>query len=197
MRVTVVVNQRFFRSAAGPVYTRTNLSYSHWSRYLGVFDRVQVIARVRTVAHSEEPVTVAEGPGVSFFPVPDYQGLWQYLLKLPAVEGAVHRAETGADAVILRIPSHLTLGIWRRLRKEGKPYGVEVVGDPHAEFAPGAVSHPLRPLFRQCFSRLQRRQCAQAAAAAYVTRDALQRRYRPADGIVSRNLSTSLRHLPA
>jgi glycosyltransferase involved in cell wall biosynthesis len=189
MRVSVVVNQRFFRTAAGPVYTRTCLSYSHWSKYLRVFDRVQVIARVKTVAHCEEPVSVAEGPGVSFFPVPDYQGLWQYLLKLPKVEGAVHRAEIGADAVILRIPSHLTLGIWRRLCKEGKPYGVEVVGDSHAEFAPGAVSHPLRPLFRQFFSRLQQQQCAQAAAAAYVTRDALQRRYRPADGIVSTSYS--------
>ena len=56
---------------------------------------------------------------------------------------------------------------------------MEVVGDPYDVFAPGAVVHPLRPFFRWWFPRQLRRQCVCACAAAYVTEQALQRRYPP------------------
>ena len=44
-------------------------------------------------------------------------------------------------------------------------------------FARGAYQHRLRPVLRWWFTRGQRRQCARAAAASYVTEGALQRRY--------------------
>jgi glycosyltransferase involved in cell wall biosynthesis len=65
------------------------------------------------------------------------------------------------------------------LLRMGHPYAAEVVGDPYDTFAPGAVRHPLRPLFRWWFARQLRRHCRQAFAAAYVTAAALQRRYPP------------------
>ena len=71
-------------------------------------------------------------------------------------------------------------GLPRKVWHEGRPYGVEVVGDPHDVFAPGAVKHPLRPFFRWWFPQRLRRQCARACAAAYVTEHALQQRYPPA-----------------
>jgi glycosyltransferase involved in cell wall biosynthesis len=61
--------------------------------------------------------------------------------------------------------------------RRGQPYGVEVVNDPFAVFAPGAVDYRLRPLFRWRFTRQLRRQCERAGAAAYVTEKALQSRY--------------------
>src|SRR5258708_12511067 len=61
-----------------------------------------------------------------------------------------------------------------------RPFGVEVVGDPFDVFAPGGVRHPLRPLFRRWFTHRLRLVCGRACAAAYVTEQALQRRYPPA-----------------
>jgi len=63
------------------------------------------------------------------------------------------------------------------LRQTGRLYAVEVVADPYDAFAPGSVKHPLRPFFRWSFPRQLRRDCVQAAAAAYVTKEALQQRY--------------------
>jgi glycosyltransferase involved in cell wall biosynthesis len=44
-------------------------------------------------------------------------------------------------------------------------------------FAPGSIKHPLRPIFRWWFPRGLRRECQEACAAAYVTKEALQKRY--------------------
>lgn len=65
-----------------------------------------------------------------------------------------------------------------------RPFGVEVVGDPEEVFAPEAISHPLRPFFRQHFSTQQRRLCQKASAALYVSEHQLPKRY-PCPGFTS------------
>jgi glycosyltransferase involved in cell wall biosynthesis len=52
-----------------------------------------------------------------------------------------------------------------------------VVGDPREVFSPGAVRHALRPLIRWKMARDLARHVDRAIAAAYVTRQVLQRRY--------------------
>jgi glycosyltransferase involved in cell wall biosynthesis len=79
------------------------------------------------------------------------------------------------DAVILRSPSNVSAALERTLG--GKPFGVEVVGDPYDVFAPNSTAHPLRPFWRWLFTSQVRRQCRKACAACYVTAGALQRRY--------------------
>src|SRR5206468_5075041 len=76
-----------------------------------------------------------------------------------------------------RVPSQLATVMMPQIRRRGRPYAVEVLGDPFDVFAPGAVRHALRPFFRWWFTRQLRQQCAGACAALYVTRQTLQRRY--------------------
>jgi glycosyltransferase involved in cell wall biosynthesis len=78
---------------------------------------------------------------------------------------------------MLRVPGTLATLLWKELRRRRHPYGVEVGADPYEVFAPGANRSVARPLFRRWFTRMLRKQCRDAAVAAYVTRDALQRRY--------------------
>jgi glycosyltransferase involved in cell wall biosynthesis len=63
------------------------------------------------------------------------------------------------------------------LNNNQRPYGVEVIGDPYDVFAPGSVEHPFRAFFRWLGTKQLKDQCAGAAAAAYVTANALQKRY--------------------
>jgi glycosyltransferase involved in cell wall biosynthesis len=63
------------------------------------------------------------------------------------------------------------------LYSTGRPFALEVVGDPYDVFAPGAVNHPMRPFFRWWFTRSLRRQCSHAAGVSYVTGRVLQKRY--------------------
>jgi glycosyltransferase involved in cell wall biosynthesis len=92
--------------------------------------------------------------------------------------------------VILRVPAVLAPILHAQLTGERRPYAVEVVGDPDQIFAPGALSHPLRPLLRRLLARQQRAQCLGAVAAGYVTRGVLQRIYPPSATALSTNYSS-------
>jgi glycosyltransferase involved in cell wall biosynthesis len=181
MRVNVVIEQRFHMTPDGAVWTDGQFAYSFWSRYLAMFDQVQVIARVRQVASVSSDWKQADGDRVVFASVPYYVGPVEYLRKALAVRRAVRKAVGHRDAVVLRVSSTLGSVLHPTLRRNRRPYAVEVVADPYDVFSPGSVRHPLRPIFRWWFTRELRRQCAQACGAAYVTAQALQRRYPPGE----------------
>ncbi len=179
MDLLVCSEQHFARDSRGTVWTTTAYGRTFWSRYLEVFDRVRVVARVARV--SEVPVDwiQASDHRVSFHDVPDYTGPGAYLRRWFEVERVVKTAIGADDAVILRVSSQIGTRIAAALRRLRHPYAVEVVCSPHDVFAPGAVRHSARPIFRWLFDRGLRRQCLEAAAASYVTRQALQTKYPP------------------
>jgi len=176
VKVIVSLEQRFDRAPDGTVWVPGTFGYAYWKRYLGVFDQVEVLARVRDVNQLSSGWIRSDGDGVVFLPVPYYIGPWQYLL----CRGEVNRVcRKGIDncAVIMRVPSAIASSVHMVLRSKGQPYGVEVVGDPYDVFGSGGVRHPLRPVFRRIFHRDLQAQCRSASAAAYVTRECLQARY--------------------
>jgi glycosyltransferase involved in cell wall biosynthesis len=177
VNVVVTCEQHFSRTPDGQVWTDGQFAYSFWTRYLSVFDSVDVVARVRDIAMRTPGHQAASGTNVTFSGVPDYRGPEQYLFRFASVAAATARAVQNSHAVILRVPSQVGSCVERHLRKIGRPYAVEVVTDSYDVFAPGGVRHPLRPLFRWWSPRRLRSQCAAACAAAYVTEHALQRRY--------------------
>lgn len=178
MRLVITTPSRFAQDADGNVYSSAGPAYSFWQRYLDVFEAVKVVGRLS--ARSNGTGHPVEGPGVSFSALPYYLGPWQYVRKAYRIQAVLKTVVGPEDAVILRVPCQIASGLFRVLRQVNRPYAVEVVGDPHDVFAPGAVKHPLRPFFRRWFSAQLRRQCAEACAAAYVTERALQQRYPPA-----------------
>ena len=151
--------------------------YRSWSRYLGSFGSARVAARVETSEGSLDDLARADGPGVSFCALPHYIGPAGFLQVRHEIRLRLAAAFEWGDAVIVRAYSPLSTQLFQTLRRDGYPYALEVVSDPHDAFAPGAVRHPLRWAFRWWFARSLRRQCAEACAVAYVTRESLQRRY--------------------
>lgn len=188
MDLIVALEQRFARTPDGAAWTTAGVnSRRSWSRYLEVFERVRLLARVEDVAERSPQWLRADGDGVELLPVPYYLGPVQYLSRIFEVEHAVRAgvASRPRDAVILRVPGTIGTVAGRALRASGRPYAVEVIGDPYDVFAPGASDHPLRALFRWTSTRNLRRLCATSAASLYVTREALQRRYPPRPGTPS------------
>lgn len=182
MNVLVVLDYGFMRTPDGAVWSVQGMAYSFWTRYLEVFDSVRVAARMVEVPVAEPRWLRADGPGVSFAAVPSYRGPLQYLLRRGKVRRAVAESFRPGDAVILRVGTVLADALLPGLLKAHHPYAVEVIGDPWDTFSPGAVKHPLRPFFRRWLSHRLRAQCRGAGAAAYVTEEALQRRYPAAPG---------------
>ena len=193
MHLIVTLEQRFERTPDDAVWTQAAFAYPFWTRYLEVFDIVHPVARVHEVEAIPSDWLRADGPGVAFASLPHYLGPVEYLLRAGAVSRAVRVALAPPAAVILRIPSQIAVVAHSVLRVQGRPYGVEVVGDPYDVFAPGAVRHLLRPYFRWSFTRRLRALCTGASAAAYVTAGTLQRRYAPApDAFITHYSSVEL-----
>ncbi len=182
MRVAVITEHRFWRTWGGGAATAGAFPYSFWKRYLAVFDSVRIVARGVEGELPSAGGQRSDGPGVSLFALPDYHGSEQFLLHARRIRSLVLDAFADSDAVILRLPSAIAGLVSSRLRRTGRPFAVEVVGDPWDALGPGAHLHPLRPLFRQILTRSQRRLCAASTASLYVTRQALQLYYPPAVG---------------
>lgn len=188
MKVLVSIEHRFDRTPDGAVWTQTMVAHSFWTRYLEVLNRVRVLARVRDVPTVPDDWRQATGPSVCFAPIPHYLRPRQYLQRARQVWRAARHALRPHEAIILRLGSPIAAMIDPALRSEGRPYGLEVVGDPYDVFAPGSVDHSLRLFFRWWFPRQMCRQCA--GPAAYVTEHTLQRRYPAAPGVLSTSSSS-------
>jgi phosphatidylinositol alpha-1,6-mannosyltransferase len=176
-RVLIALEHHFRSAADGCIYTSGPPNYGFWRRYLGVFEEVVVLARVGQTTDPMPSEQRADGPGVTFWRLPDYTGPAEYLRKLVQLRTAIRKAVSNSDAYILRLPGAVGNLAAREIRRQGRGYAVEVVTDPWDVFSPGAFRTPLRPLYRRLFTRSLRRNCHEAVAASYVTRSALQARY--------------------
>jgi len=165
-------------SASGAVYSSTFAKYATWSRYLDAFDDVLVLARV-TKREPQENEQRADGPGVSFRPLPDYTGPWQYLQVRRHARIIARHAIAECSAYLLRVPGLVSQMVWREIVQTEKPYALEVVGDPWDALSPGTWPNISRPIFRRIATVQLKRICAGATAVHYLTSQALQRRYPP------------------
>ena len=130
MRVCVALEQRFYRTPDGAVWTDGPCARPFWDRYLEVFDEVQAIARVKPVDQRPANVLRANGDGVGFAPVTYYVGPREYLQKATAVRKSVVAGAGATDAIMLRVPSNLASVLVPTLVRRGQPFAAEVVGDP-------------------------------------------------------------------
>lgn len=190
MRLVVACEARFDADPDGRIWVNGQERYEFWERYLSVFDQVAVAARVQPVASPDPAAVRADGDGVSLIPIPHYLGPWQFARKYVQVRRALHAAFEPDDAILFRLPAQIATTMAPAVWRDGRPYGVEVVGDPYDVFAPGAATHPMRPYFRWSYTRAQQRQVERAAAVSYVTAHALQRRYPASDGAYTTHYSS-------
>ena len=171
----VATETHFVRIPDGRVYSTTGVDgYGFWTRYLDVFDRVLVAARTRMISQAPALPPV-DGSGVEVAALPDYRGPWEYLRARPALVAAMRHAVASADALCLRAPGPIAGLAWHL--RGGRPFGVEVVGDPRDTLARGAVRTAARPFARAALARGLRAMCRSAEAVSYVTAGTLQRRY--------------------
>jgi glycosyltransferase involved in cell wall biosynthesis len=178
-RLLMTSEEHFSRSSSGAIYSSSFAKYAIWSRYLDVFDEVLVLARIMKSHRQENEHQRADGPRVSFLPLPDYTGPWQYLRARRRARLIAKQAINDCDAYLLRVPGVVGQMAWREIVRAKKPYALEVMGDPWDLFAPTTWPHISRPIFR-CLATVQlKRICAGATAIHYLTSQALQRRYPP------------------
>ena len=177
MTLVVILEHRFAMTPDGRVWTRTAYGTTFWDRHLTTFERVKVVARASRVPAVDSSHRLVTGRLIEFVAIPDYLGPFEYLKVRRRVRQRLFALLDDPDAILCRVSSQLATELLPALWRAGRPYGLEVVGDPYDAFRPGAIRHPLRPFFRHRSTYVLKAQCARAAAVSYVTSNALQRRY--------------------
>lgn len=172
-RLVITVDQRYWRTPDGALWTRMPPAYNFFAGHLPVWNRVRVIARVTDVPGPLPDVLRADGPGVEFVAVPGYAGPAAFVRHLPALIRSLRQAVGPEDTLLLRGPSNLA-NVVKMLFPQNET-AVEVLGDPWELYAPGAVQSPLRAIYRRWFTWQLRWQCAEALVAGYVSQAVAER----------------------
>lgn len=176
-KLLLTVDHQFVRTPDGKVWVKTIYGYDFWKRYLNVFDKVRIAARVRDEKDIKEKMLLASGENVEFFQLPQYRGAKEYLFRYMSIRNAVHGIVDGCDCAIFRIPSPISDLVKQEVEKKKVPWATEIVNDPWDNFAPGVFKSIFRPLYRQKFTRQVKTYALKANGASYVTQFALQERY--------------------
>lgn len=176
-KLLLTVDHQFVRTPDGKIWVKTIYGYDFWRRYLRVFDKVRIAARVREEEKVEEKMLLASGRDVEFFDLPQYRGTKEYVLRYFQIQRAVLRVAEGCCCAIFRIPSPISDLVKKEVVKKGLPWGTEIVNDPWDNFAPGTLKSILRPVYRYFFTRQVKEYALRANGTSYVTEFALQERY--------------------
>lgn len=146
--------------------------YAFFRRYLRVFEQVRVATRVQTggVPQDTDGLLRADGPGVSFFALPQVRGMKGYLLRYGEMRRQARAALEGMDCAVIRLASVTGFLLYDAARRAGLPIALEIVMDPWDAYATNAIA-------RRLYSRRLRRAAMAVNGVAYVTRDALQKKY--------------------
>lgn len=145
-------------------------------RYLTTYSEITIVGRL----FPEEDPTArpVEGPRVSFYPLPGYHGPLGFLRNLPKIAFRLVPTIRPDCSYILRLPATLPSIYGFLLYIRSIPFGVEVVGDPADAYSAAVLGNrALSFIFQRMFVRLLKWQCKHAAATAYVTACALQKKY--------------------
>lgn len=181
MNLCIVLEARFVKDAYGDVYyLDSGYDHSLWNRYLSCYDKLFVVARVL-----DDPTYQPNGKQKSnshrvvFIEMPYYIGILGMLSHIFTTINKIYLVIKSHQktAFICRVPGLLTNIFAYFLYLYGKPYGVEVVGDPAEVFGKNGVQHPLRRLVRFISRHLTLFTVSKAYSAIYVTKKYLQERY--------------------
>lgn len=190
MRLGVLLEAVFCRSADGRFWANPTLGNAFWDRYLAVFEEVVIIARLKNDSAVQGQVELKLRAGLSLDPVPYYRGPRQFVSSSGRVHRSVRKSVRACEVVLARVPSTLGMLAFPHVRTRSTPLGLEVVGDPGDVFSRGSVGGRLSPVYRWSFGTGLRWMCGKADGVSYVTEYSLQRKYPPSRGALTTHYSS-------
>lgn len=125
----IVSDAYFYKSTDGKYYAAAIYEYDFWKRYLDVFHKVRVVARVEPVKKLNCKWKRADGDFVEFFDIPHFRGPKQLAKVLFKVMHLLKKAYKGCDAAIYRLPSPTAQLAWLQMGRRKVPTALEIVYD--------------------------------------------------------------------
>lgn len=174
MKVAVVADHHYYADGNGNVYVPSVYGYDYWTRYLSVFDEITVICRGNeNVPFDSTKMLLASGENVRFAFVPDFSGIKGMAKQYLPAKRQLARLLSDCDFTFVRVPSPLSRQAVEYLIKHKKLFACEVAADPAENYDTVPFSRIIKRLMAvHCTTA-----CAKANGVAYVTKNALQKKY--------------------
>ncbi|SER70949.1 glycosyltransferase family 4 protein [Psychrobacillus sp. OK032] len=181
MKLLVVLEHRFYQDPEGGVYCERVVDYNFIKRYLNVFEEVVVCGRFKTMDSPINKRLRVDGDNVSFVKLADFKGPKEMVLKYFSSNRILKKAIRECDAVLLRAPSPISFLSFSAVKKEKKPFAVEMVANPRTAMQDNSDDN----IFTRIINRLikvvwinhAKNVCMNANGVSYVTQYALQKEY--------------------
>lgn len=174
----VILEQHFIR-CSDKVYVDVQCSRAFWDRYLSVFDRLVVCARMRDALPDDaiDSMLLSSREEVVFIGMPDFVGATGPIKNYGKIKSVLVDSIKQVDAAIIRIPSPISMVAYPILDKSGIPWAAEMMMNPRTAYSKESMSHPLQPVIQRFITWQTKRACMNADGVSYVTDHVLQSEY--------------------
>lgn len=179
MKLAVVCDAHIFKTSNNEYWCSSVYSYKFFKRFMNVFDKVRVVARVKDMEFPEDGKYLrVDGPNIEIHSVPFFQGPQQLAKVIFKVLNSLDRFYDGCDAILYRMPSTTAQLAFLKSKKVTIPKGIEVVYNLHDELLDNTLSLP-RKLISYVNHRNVKAACANITinGVSYVTKKTLQKYY--------------------
>lgn len=175
MKLLVATDAHIYETPDGKHWNSSIYRYSFWTRYLGIFEEIRIVAKMKKVESVDATYVQMDGPGVEIYGIPFYQGPMQLVRQYLSIQKALRHVAEGCTAALMRMPSPTAQMVLKHLPKE-MPVAGEVVYDPTDD-----VKRKGDSLFIHVINRIISKQlenfCATANGVSYVTEKSIQSHY--------------------
>lgn len=178
MRLLLILEMHFIQYR-DKVYTEVTADFNFWSRYLDVFDKITVCARMSRADDNFEPskYLLSSRKNVNFVGLPEFKGVNGLAKNYFKTKKIFRKSIKNCDCAIFRVPSPISLVAYPIIRKSGKPFAIELMMNPYTAHSKAAINHPLQPIIQYIITRQTKKACLTANGVAYVTEKVLQELY--------------------
>lgn len=174
----VVLEQHFIKDG-NDVYTDVQCDECFWDRYLSVFDRLVVCARMRQAGSKDKlsDMLHSSRPEVEFVSLPDFVGAIGVVKHFLMMRRTLKMCLRSVDAAICRLPSPISLVACPVFDRSNVPWAGEMMMNPRTAYSRESLGHPLQPVIQSVIVRNTKRACLAANGISYVTERVLQKEY--------------------
>lgn len=184
MKKAIINVETHFIKKNGKVYAESLMNKMFWQKYLNVFDKLYVLARMKEYEGEDlSKWILSDCKNVVFLPLPDYRGPKGYLHNFFRISSLLKnycRKYSNNAVAIIRAPSPLGYRFLKYWKRTGNSYGMEICSNLSDSYY-----YNIDLLHSVLYKRLNnetKRFSLKANGVAYVTRTVLQKQY-PTYGI--------------
>jgi glycosyltransferase involved in cell wall biosynthesis len=178
MKTLIVADGHYYKDENGLIFVESVFNYAFYQRYLHVFKEITVLARIKNIKNLDtSQMQKVSGPGINFIALPNYTGPYEYLANRNKVKKIIKKVIEAHDCAIFRVPGTTAMLASKFFMSTGKPFAIEVVGDPEAIYTKENLGNLFSPLFSKMWTYEMKRICKSANGVSYVTKEFLQKKY--------------------